>query len=92
MKLNKKDQLKIEETKLDYEKAGMFLHCKECLEPFLKSLDYKAGLISPRNAMAYEASSYPFAYPNGTVANIMVIWCKNCGKKVWDSRHMQHVY
>lgn len=92
MKIKKEDRQKIEDTKLDYQKAEMFLHCESCLKDFMDSIDYKASMLSPRDAMSYEVSSYPFTYPNGVTANIIVVWCKDCGKKVWDTRHMTHLY
>lgn len=92
IKLSSEEIKKTSKIKLDYEKANQFLHCKDCLTKFLKSADYKAGLFSPKEYMEYEVSSYPFKYPNGHTANILVVWCKKCGKEVWDSRHLTHIY
>lgn len=91
-KLTLTEQRTIEAVKLDYNKDQMFLHCKQCVTKLLKSADYKAGLTSPKEAMSYQASSYPFEFPDGTVENIVVVWCHLCENKVWDSRHMTHRY
>lgn len=70
------------------EKEGgmMWLHCASCLKRFQ---DGEIGEgQSPKEAMKYAASSYPFTYPDGTTAGIVVVWCELCGKQVWDSRHL----
>ena len=88
--MTKKEIQKIMSTKLDYKKAGMFLHCKTCLDKFLGSKDNKK--MSPRDFGSYEISDYVFTYPNKLKANILVLWCKRCGKEVWDSRHLTHLF
>ena len=72
---------------LDYRRANMFLHCKHCHEEF------SAGQFghgqSPREALDYEVSSYPFEAHVGVIENIVVVWCKRCARSVWDSRHLR---
>ena len=81
------DMLETENAPLEYERAEMFLHCKHCLDKFY------AGLFgdgdSPREALNYELSSYPFERKNGVKERIFVAWCKRCGRSVWDSRHLR---
>ena len=89
-KMTKKEIQKIMNTKLDYKKAGMFLHCKNCLDPFLKSKEHEK--MSARDWGEYEISDYVFTYPNKLKANILVLWCKRCGKEVWDSRYLTHLF
>lgn len=91
-KLTEKDIEEISKIKLDYNESQMFLHCKDCMDKFLKSADYKSGLISPKDWGQYQGASYPFTYPDGTTANIFVVWCNRCEKQVWDSRHLTHLY
>lgn len=74
------------EKGLNYEDSVMFLHCRTCL-PKIPG-DMPEGK-SAHDIMNYEASSLKFTYPDGKIANIMVLWCKKCSKQVWDSRHLQ---
>lgn len=72
---------------LNYDHDGqMFLHCKHCLSNFLGSDLHEQH--TPQQAMNYEASSYPYTYSDGTTARILVLWCKDCHRRVWDSRHL----
>ena len=89
-RFNKKEIQKIMDKKLDYKKAGMFLHCKSCLNKFLGSEANKK--MSPRDFGSYEISDYIFTYPDKKTANILVFWCKRCGKSVWDSRFLTHLF
>lgn len=89
-KFSKKEMQKIMNTKLDYKKAGMFLHCKSCLDSFLGSKKHEK--MSARDYGEYEISDYVFTHPDKTTANILVFWCKRCGKEVWDSRHLTHLF
>ena len=83
----KKELKEIFEKEIKYEEATMFMHCQNCLSKFIGSElhSYK----SAHEAMEYEVSSAPFVYPDGTKASVLVVWCKKCGKEVWDSRHLQ---
>lgn len=87
---NKANIKKIQSQKLDYKKAGMFLHCKHCMDGFLGGGLHE--IMTPRDFGMYEISDYPFEYPDGATANIMAVWCKRCGRRVWDSRHLQPLY
>lgn len=80
----------IKNEQLNIDDSEMFLHCKECLQKFLGSPSHST--MTPSEAMEYEASAVPLTYPNGKTALVVVIWCKRCGKKVWDSRHLTHLY
>lgn len=75
---------RIEETTLDYKKAKQFFHCKHCIDQFLGSELHE--IMSPKDYGMYEVSTYSFQYPDGSKAEIIVVWCKRCGRKVWDSR------
>ncbi len=90
VKFSQEEKKKIMAVKLSYKNSKMFLHCQSCLGPFLNSAEH--AKMSPREAMNYEVSSCPFKYPDGMVANIIVVWCKRCGRSVWDSRHMTHLF
>lgn len=94
IKLTKKQAIKTHKIKLNYKGAGMFLHCKHCLSKYLKARKKNNGVSkeSPRGTIHYEASDYVFTYPNGIKANILVIWCKTCGRSIWDSRHLTNLY
>jgi hypothetical protein len=92
--MNNKEAKKTHKIKLDYDKAQPFLHCDHCLKLYLADRKKNNGTskASPRDTFHYEASGYPFEFPDTTVENIMVIWCKTCGRPVWDSRHLTHRY
>ncbi|MFA6972514.1 MAG: hypothetical protein WC208_14110 [Gallionella sp.] len=81
-----KDEIKeIQTAVLDYKDCGMFLHCKTCIPskiPFGQSA---------KEFCSYEIATYPLKVGKG-VTNIITIWCKHCGKLVWDSRHLRHLY
>jgi hypothetical protein len=80
----------IEAKELNVNKAKNFFHCGNCIEQFLGSSLHK--VMTPKEYGLYEVSTYEFAYPNGTRAEIMVVWCKRCGKSVWDSRDFTRLY
>jgi len=85
-KPSQKDIAKILNTQLDPEKEGvMYLHCDSCLKKFKEEREE----FSPEELTSYQATAYPFELPNGSKIGIIVVWCKNCGKRVWDSRHLQ---
>lgn len=67
---------------LEYSKAGNFFHCKHCIEQFLGSELH--CVMTPREYGSYEVSSYPLK----TGETIVVVWCKKCGREVWDSREL----
>jgi hypothetical protein len=74
---------------MDYSKAEMFMHCKFCLNQYnVTDVKYE---YSPHEWLNYEASDYPYEYPDGTKARIIVVWCKRCKQKVWDSRHLKPI-
>lgn len=84
--MNKKERDQLEEIQLDYKKAKGFVHCKNCTEQFLHSPLHE--IMTPREYGMYEVSTYPFVYPDKKVRDIIVLWCKRCGNKVWDSRKL----
>lgn len=69
------------------ENCKLALHCKSCLDEHNNG-PYK-DVMSPHEAMSYEAWAYEFEYAGGFKAGIVVVFCKKCGRKVWDSRHLQ---
>jgi uncharacterized protein with PIN domain len=94
MNLSDKDKKKIMSTELKYEDCTQFLHCEHCLSEYLKEREANGGEseASPRDSFNYEPASAKFAYPDGTTANIFSVWCKKCGRLVWDSRHLTHLF
>lgn len=84
MKYTDEEIKKIEEIEIDYTKAKTFFHCKECIEQFLGSPLHQS--MTPKDYGVYEVNSLAFTYPDGNIKDIVVVWCKRCGKKVWDSR------
>ena len=76
----------IENKELNYNKAEDFFHCKYCIEQFLVSELHKT--MTPREYGMYEVSSYVFTYPRGKKGSIIVVWCKRCGRSIWDSRNL----
>jgi len=77
--------------KLDYDRdAEMALHCKHCLDEFNDGVfgDYQ----SPREAMNYEAVSCRIPLSDGRAVSVVSIWCKRCGRPVWDSSHLMPRY
>jgi hypothetical protein len=88
------EKKEIMERTLKYEDGFRFLHCSHCLGEYLAEREANGGVSkeSPRDAMNYEKSSVPFTYPDGTTANILALWCKKCGRPVWDTRHMTHLF
>lgn len=81
---------KIDDTNLVYRKSKTFFHCRNCIEQFKGSPLHES--MTPREYGIYEASSYDFTYPDGTVAEIYVVWCRRCGRDVWDSRDLTKLY
>lgn len=94
MKLTKEEIDETEKIQVNYPENGLpetnWLHCKHCLSEFMNSPQHE--VMSPRDYCSYEVSSYPFKYPNGVNANILVVWCKRCHRQVWDSRHLTSLY
>lgn len=87
----KDDDIKIiENIQLDYKKSKNFFHCKNCIEQFLGSELNK--IMTPKEYGLYEIGMYDFCYPDGTMATIPVVWCKRCGKRVWDGRSYTKLY
>lgn len=75
---------------LKYEDSTQFLHCQDCLSKFLESSQHSS--LTPRDAMEYEVSMVPLEYPDGVTIGVIAVWCKRCGKRVWDSRHLTNMY
>lgn len=93
IKLTKKQEdetMKIEISQEGKRDEMMFMHCKHCAEKFIGSEEHSKK--SPRDKFSYEISSYPFTYPNGETCQIFAVWCKTCGRPVWDSRHLTHLF
>lgn len=80
----------IENTEIHYRKAKQFFHCKGCIEQFMDSELH--DVMTPREYGLYEISSYDFKYPNGEIEEIVVVWCKRCGKRIWDGRDTTKLY
>ena len=80
----------IEATNLDYKKTKEFFHCKYCIEQFLGSELH--DVMTPKDYGMYEVGTIDFIYPGGEKDEIAVVWCKRCGRKVWDSRRYKKVY
>ena len=80
----------IEKIPIDYKRAKEFFHCKHCIEQFLGSELH--DIMTPKDYGMYEVGTYEFAYPDGSKADIAVVWCKRCGRKVWDSRRYTKAY
>ena len=80
----------VEDKELSYNKVKEFLHCKTCIDSFLNSPLHTT--MSPAEYGIYEAGAYPFRYHNGQESDIVAIWCKRCGRMVWDSRHLAPMY
>ena len=74
-------------TRLLKKNVGMFMHCKNCVKELLEGGLPKGKSVS--ESTSYEGTAYPFTYPDKSKATIFVMWCKKCGKVVWDSRHLQ---
>ena len=74
---------------LKYGKAKGFIHCSYCLKQFNGSPLHES--MSPRDYGMYEVSCYPFVYPGGIKKDIVAVWCKRCGRPVWDSRFLEQM-
>jgi formylmethanofuran dehydrogenase subunit E len=81
---------KIDSIPLEYKKTKEFFHCKYCTEQFLGSDLHQ--VMTPKEYGLYEVGSYEFTYPDGNKAMIAVVWCKRCGRNVWDSRNYTKMY
>lgn len=78
------------ETTYEGMENPQFLHCRTCLDSFIGSEEHEN--MSPQEWGRLEASSSPFTYPDGSVENIVSIWCGRCHKRVWDTRHLTHKF
>jgi hypothetical protein len=86
MRYTKKIIQAIQKAKLNKEdRRAMFLHCKTCIPSQLPF-----GM-SPKEYGEYEIASVPLEIPGKTIG-VVSVWCKHCGKLVWDSRHLTHAY
>lgn len=82
--------LRVKNIPLNRSRAKGFFQCKDCAEEFKKN--NLSEFLSIKEYGMYEASLYCFEYPDGKKADIVVIWCKRCGKPVWDSRGFIKVF
>lgn len=89
-RLSKIEIEQIDGFQFDYKKAKSFLHCKNCIDQFLGSQLHE--VMTPREYGMYEASTYDFTYPDGSISTIIVFWCKRCGRSMWDSRNLKKMY
>ena len=80
---------KIASVILNKNKAKGFMHCSYCLKQFEGSQLH--GVMTPRAYGMYEASLYPFVFPGGIKEEIVVVWCKRCGRPIWDSRFLTKI-
>ena len=91
MKEYTKDEIEeIKNKELSYVKAKDFFRCKNCIDKFSKSALNKT--MSPREYGMYEVSKYTFRYPRSRKAEVIVVWCKRCGRNIWDSRDLVSIY
>jgi len=65
------DEIKYEETK-------RFLHCGNCINQFVGSDLHE--VMTPR-----EYGLYEIGVSEVENKEIVVVWCRRCGMKVWDS-------
>lgn len=87
-----KEQREIMAKEIRYEddEDMMFMHCKQCIDQFLGSPLHDQ--MSPRDYGQYEVASKPFEYPDGSMGQVVVVFCKRCHRLVWDSRHLTHLF
>ena len=83
MELTEEQIKKTLNTQLHPENIIQYLQCVECLKKGLPRDE------SVKSFMHQIGATYGFTYPDGTRAQILVLWCKRCGKSIWDSRHLQ---
>lgn len=76
----------IENKRIYHSKGKNFFSCEYCLKQFTGSS--LSETMTPRDYGMYEASNYSFTYPNGEKSDIVVVWCKRCGNRIWDSRDL----
>jgi uncharacterized protein with PIN domain len=88
--LSENEIRQIEKIPLDYKQTREFFHCKHCIEQFMGSELH--DIMTPRDYGMYEVGVYDFVYPDGSLAPIVVVWCKRCGRKVWDGRRYERIY
>ena len=79
----------INSVTLNYHKAKGFMHCSYCLKQFNGSPLHES--MTPREYGMYEVSSYTFSYPGGVKKDVVAVWCKRCGRPVWDSRLLEQM-
>lgn len=79
------EKKKIHRTKLAYKNTRHFLHCKDCIDKFLASDLSK--VMTQKDYSIYEVGTMDFKYPDGKTEKIMVVWCKRCKNRIWDSRN-----
>jgi formylmethanofuran dehydrogenase subunit E len=77
-------------TPIEHDKTKTYFHCKGCMESFLESPLHK--VMSPREYGLYEIGTSEFEYPDGKKVDIVVVWCKRCGLRVWDSRNLGKLF
>jgi len=76
---------KIKDRVLSISKAKDFFHCKSCEVQF-DSGPLKQSMTL-RDFGLYEISKYAFLYPGKKKSvDIVVVWCKRCGRNIWDNR------
>jgi uncharacterized protein with PIN domain len=82
------EQRHINSVVMDYKNTKKFFHCKHCIEQFLGSELH--DIMTPKDYGMYEVGTYDFPYPKGK-EEIVVVWCKRCGRKVWDGRNYRKI-
>ena len=71
-----------------YKRAKTFLNCAHCMDEIRGTT--LSEHMTPKEYAMLEASAYMIAPADGgKKIEIMVIWCKRCGRPVWDSREVQ---
>jgi len=76
---------KLMEADLDYEESAYFAHCQTCIPSQVPKGQ------SPEEFGSYCVSAVPVVV-DGIKISVLVLWCKHCGKRVWDSRHLKHAF
>jgi len=89
-KATKEQIAEIQKYKLEPNEETMYFHCQDCLDKYFKD-KVLSEEKSPKEAITYQAVSIPMHLKDVSIGIIAVV-CNNCGKIVWDSRHLTHLY
>jgi ferredoxin len=84
IKYTKEFVAKLQKATPKYENCGQFFHCRTCMAEIPDG-------ISPRDWGSYEVAGCAVEVDKVRLG-VVSVWCKRCGKLVWDSRHLKHAY